>query len=171
MIQTNRLNLRTWQISDLHYLDAILGSPAVMEFSDQGTLDKAEQAAWLKEAQVLKHDAELPGILAIEQHDDGEVIGYISLSNDLRRVGRNDAELGFRLAKFAWGQGYAAEAAEGIIETLRRIATLERLVAIVDPHNHRSVHVLRKIGMTYENDVVFEGYDYPDHLYARDLRL
>ncbi len=43
---------------------------------------------------------------------------------------------------------------------------IERLVAIVDPENHASVNVARKLGMTYEKDVTLDGYDHPDHLYV-----
>ena len=42
----------------------------------------------------------------------------------------------------------------------------KRVVAIVDPNNRQSVRVLQKIGMTYERDVMFEGYDYPDHRFS-----
>lgn len=43
-------------------------------------------------------------------------------------------------------------------------------VAIVDPNNQQSVRVLEKVGMTYEPEVMFDGYDYPDHRYVVALR-
>lgn len=97
------------------------------------------------------------------------MIGYISLSHDVARTRAGEAEIGFRLARCAWDQGYATEAALGIIDTARTMSAAERIVAIIDPNNLRSMQVLKKIGMTYEREIVFEGYDYPDHLYARDL--
>jgi len=43
---------------------------------------------------------------------------------------------------------------------------LKRLIAIIDPANTASIRVAEKIGMKYEQDVMFEGYDHPDHVYA-----
>jgi len=77
--------------------------------------------------------------------------------------------LRFRLARAAWGYGYATEAIGGILNLASGLDGLTRIVAIVDPHNIRSVRVLEKIGMIYKSDVVFEGYDHPDHLYAREF--
>lgn len=170
MIETRRLRLRHWRPQDRPFAAAILGDRDVMEFSETGALDDADRAAWFAKAIAEGPSGPLPGLLAMERKRDGRIIGYISLSSDLDRVDRGDAEVGFRLARQAWGQGYATEALNGIIEEARGNPANERIVAIVDPNNHRSVHVLRKAGMAYERDITFEGYDYPDHLYMRELR-
>jgi hypothetical protein len=38
--------------------------------------------------------------------------------------------------------------------------------AIVDPESLASLRVNKKIGMTFEREVTFQGYTHPDHLYA-----
>ncbi|MGI9411307.1 MAG: GNAT family N-acetyltransferase, partial [Hyphomicrobiaceae bacterium] len=43
---------------------------------------------------------------------------------------------------------------------------LKKIVAIVDPNNMASILVVTKIGMQFERKVTFEGYAYPDHLFA-----
>lgn len=169
MIETQRLRLRHWRLEDRPFVAAILGDRDVMEFSETGALDKADQDVWLTTATAAGQSGPLPGMMAIERKRDEEIIGYISLSCDLNRVDRGDAEIGFRLAKHAWTRGYATEAAGGIIEAARGYPVIERIVAIVDPNNHPSVHVLKKAGMAFERDIAFDGYDYPDHLYVRDL--
>lgn len=169
MIKTNRLNLRAWRTEDLGFLDVVLGDADVMEFSDRGVLSKDEQTTWLKDAVASQHDAPPFRNLAIEHEREGGVIGYISLSNDLSRVAKGDVEVGFRLARSAWGRGYATEVLTRVTELSRDFIQADRIVAIVDPNNHRSVRVLKKTGMTYQGDVMFDGYDYPDHLYASNL--
>lgn len=77
-----------------------------------------------------------------------------------------DAELGVRLAKRHWTRGYASEAATGLIEFAFRDEAISRIIGIVDPNNHRSVRMLGKLGMVFERDIEFDGYDHPDHLYA-----
>lgn len=167
MYESRRLILRKWTAADLSCLDAVLGDPIVMEFSDDGTLTLEEQEAWLQEATSPISSTELPGLLAIEHKKTGKVIGYVSLLQDLKRVSCHEAEIGFRLEQSAWGQGYASEAASIMFEVANKSASIARVVAIVDPNNHRSVGVLKKLGMTQEGEIMFDGYDYPDHIYAR----
>lgn len=171
MFETRRLRLRGWRPDDLPSLDPILGDPDVMAFSDRGPLPPKDRAAWLATACGAVPAPDQPLNLAIEDLKGAEVVGYIGLSQDPQRVAPDEAEVGFRLAKSAWGQGIATEAATCIVEVARQIAALRRVVAIVDPYNRPSLRVLAKIGMRYEKDIVFDGYDHPDHLFARDLRL
>lgn len=167
LIDTGRLTLRRWKMSDLPSVDLVLGDRDVMKFSDQGVLNKEDQAAWLHGALVAASPEKGLGTFAIERKQDAQVIGYISLATDLERVADDEAEIGFRLAKDAWGQGYATEA---LLAIIRHVSEPLRIVAIVDPGNTRSVRVLRKADMTYERDIFFEGYDHADHLYALELR-
>lgn len=169
MIETSRLTLRPWKESDWWSVNAILGDADVMQFSDHGVLTEKQQASWFQAALASRNKLELPFVLAIEGKQDRQIIGYISLMRDLERVQQGDAEIGFRLARNAWGQGYATETVAALIENLLPGNRLDRIVAIVDPHNSRSVHVLQKVGMSYCRDIMLEGYDYPDHLYAYAL--
>lgn len=141
-----------------------------MHFSDRGPLSETDQAVWFENAVVSERSDWSLGVLAIEGKRDGRIIGYISLSNDVGRVGTGDAELGVRLAKHAWGRGYATEAVLGMIDAAEGMTRAHRIVAIVDPHNNPSVRVLEKAGMIKKGDLVLAGYDYPDHLYVRELR-
>lgn len=170
MLKSARLTLRNWRLDDQVFVDAIVGDPEVMEFSDTGPLSQSQQIAWLRDILKNKPPDNLPGKLAIELGSSRQVIGYISLSRDLARVGHGEAEIGFRLAKSAWGQGYATEATERMIEAAKLIPSVERVLAIVDPSNHRSVRTIKKVGMLFEREVMFEGYDHPDHLYTRRVK-
>jgi RimJ/RimL family protein N-acetyltransferase len=42
---------------------------------------------------------------------------------------------------------------------------------LIDPGNIASVHVAKKLGMHYEKDIILEGYDHPDHLYALKMSI
>ena len=55
---------------------------------------------------------------------------------------------------------------------LERIAALprfDRAIAIVDPDNGASLRVVEKLGMRFEREVMFEGYEHADLLYALEL--
>ncbi|MEL7179021.1 MAG: GNAT family N-acetyltransferase [Pseudomonadota bacterium] len=165
MIIGERLRLRRWTANDIIYLDAIFGDPEVMEFSDRGALSKSEQQVWLDTQLSQAKSMERFGTNAIEFNTSGKVSGYVSLSQDLARIGPEEVEIGIRLARSVWGQGYAAEA---ILTLVNAVDPLGRIVAIVDPNNHRSVKLMKRVGMIYDRQVMFAGYDYPDHIYAMD---
>lgn len=168
-IETDRLILRRWREADASGVAALLGDPDVMEFSDHGPLDTPAQQAWLQSAISSPGNDPLSGLLAIEHKATGKVIGYVRLFRDLKRVGETEAELGFRLIKSAWGQGYASEACRGVIDQARLTRSAEKIVAIVDPGNLNSIRVLDKLGMHEVGGIMFEGYDYPDRIYAMSL--
>ena len=161
-IITDRLKLRGWCPDDLEHLNAILGDPTVMEFSDRGVLNPTEQAEWLAQAQMCQPG--LPGIRAITRRSDGCVLGYVSLLDGTDRLGPGHLELGFRLARDAWGAGYATEAARGLLTAVS--ASSAQISAVVDPNNHRSLRVLDRLGMIYNRDLMLPGYDHPDRVYV-----
>lgn len=166
MIETQRLILRRWRLSDINFLSAILSDADVMEFSDRGPLDDQEVQAWLRNAIAVVPEQGVLGARAIELKHDGSVIGYVSLLNDRSRIDAGEAELGLRLAKRYWRQGYASEAADRLIEAAFDDPAIVRIVGIADPNNHRSVRLLERLGMVFEREIEFEGYDHPDRLYA-----
>ncbi|MFK7764410.1 MAG: GNAT family N-acetyltransferase [Roseobacter sp.] len=111
----------------------------------------------------------LPVCFATAQKQDDRCMGYVSLSCDRNRVGPNGAEIGFRTAKWAWGQGYATEVAQGLIATASARGEIYRIGPIVDPNNFHSIRVLKKLGMGLKGGVMLDGYDYADHLYALNM--
>ncbi|NRB02574.1 MAG: GNAT family N-acetyltransferase [Rhodobacteraceae bacterium] len=169
MIDTDRLTFRPFRDDDLHQVSEILGDPNVMAFSDHGPLDHIACCKWLTRAMQTIGDDDLPLTLAVLLKSDERLIGYVSLANDPHRVSDHEAELGFRLAYDYWGRGIATEAARAMVAHATCLAKTQRVVAILDPNNRQSVRVLLKIGMTYERDVMFEGYDYPDHRFSLEL--
>ncbi|MEL6464022.1 MAG: GNAT family N-acetyltransferase [Pseudomonadota bacterium] len=170
MLETNRLVLRKWKRSDEMHVATILGDPDVMAFSDHGVLTSKQLLAWFEKACAVCPDDLLSGPLAIAQKATDDLIGYIGLSHDPDRIAEGDAEIGFRLSKSVWGQGYASEAAAELVRRTNEVSSISRIVAIVDPGNTRSIRVLDKLGMSLVGEIMFDGYDYPDMFYALKLR-
>lgn len=68
-----------------------------------------------------------------------------------------DVEIGWRLNRAAWGQGFATEAARPVLEHGLRTVGLAEVIAEIDPDNGPSIHVARKLGLTFVQDVEHEG--------------
>jgi RimJ/RimL family protein N-acetyltransferase len=80
---------------------------------------------------------------AILQRARRQLLGVIDI-----RVEGHRGEIGYVLARSAWGHGYATEAAGAVVAWAGRF--LHRVWAVVDVENLRSARVLEKVGMTRE---------------------
>jgi RimJ/RimL family protein N-acetyltransferase len=63
-----------------------------------------------------------------------------------------EIEIGWRLTKASWGNGYATEAARPIVEHAFNIVRTPRIVAYIHPDNLPSMRVAEKIGLRYIGD-------------------
>jgi RimJ/RimL family protein N-acetyltransferase len=89
------------------------------------------------------------GLWALEVIESGEFIGFTGLNPMPDGVpGAGGTEVGWRLARSAWHQGFATEAAERAVmvafDQLRR----ERLWSMTAVLNEPSQRVMRRLGMT-----------------------
>lgn len=61
---------------------------------------------------------------------------------------RGEVELGWRLARHAWGRGLATEGGRLAAVAVAEHLGLARVVSLVAPDNERSIAVTRRLGMT-----------------------
>lgn len=164
LLTTERLLLR-----HLHFLDGepmyrIFGDAEVMRFGD-GVQTREWVHHWLHTS-LQRYQQWGFGPYAVVDRHSQEVIGYCGLFFFADVGGQAEVELGYRLARSAWGSGYATEAARAVRDYAFDTLCLRRLIALIDPGNLTSVRVAEKIGMRYEKEVMFEGYSHPDHVYV-----
>lgn len=96
------------------------------------------------------------GLSTLVEKNGNNVIGFSGLSS-CNPLGQADLEIGFVLAKQAWGMGYATEIGKAQLEFGFGRLGRSRLLAMVSPENAASIHVLTKLGLHHEADVTVEG--------------
>ena len=79
---------------------------------------------------------------AIIRTVDGQLLGMVELRVDGHRV-----DLGYVLARRAWGQGYMTEAVGALMEWVWQQPGVYRVWAVCDIENQASARVLEKVGM------------------------
>ncbi|MFG0253459.1 MAG: GNAT family N-acetyltransferase [Phycisphaerales bacterium JB038] len=164
VLTTPRLLLRHLRLADASALERVFCDAEVMRYSD-GLLSPSEVQQWIREY-VERWYAEWGcGMWAVVEGSSEEVLGYCGLSRFADRCQPEEAEIGYRLARAQWGRGVATEAALAVRDHAFGAIGIQRLLAIVDPGNTPSVRVAEKLGMRYDRDVMFPGYDHPDHVY------
>ncbi len=124
----------------------VFADPDVMEFHG----GRAAELSVYEEltARQRRHDAEHGFCLWTVLDENGEVVGFTGAQpwphTDYGPAG--EIEIGWRLARTAWGKGYATAAARTTLERVRA-AGVEQVVAMVDARNERSIAVTRRLGM------------------------
>lgn len=145
-LDTERLVLRRWRDSDLQPWAAMNAHPEVREHL--GELMTREQS----DASVARFQAEFDangfGWFALEVRATGEFVGFAGLDEVDEEMPFTGVEIGWRLARAAWGHGYATEAARAVLPFGFETVGLEEILALTTVTNLRSQAVMRRIGMT-----------------------
>jgi RimJ/RimL family protein N-acetyltransferase len=94
---------------------------------------------------------------ALERRDTGDFIGFCGLKimPDGIRGLEGVIEIGWRLQRAAWGQGFAREAAEASLAWGFANLPVDRIAAITTPGNVRSWGLMQRLGMTRRHDLDF----------------
>ena len=164
-ISTERLFIRHFHILDEEPLYRIFGDSDVMLYGD-GVQTKEWVHNWLLTCiERYSQQWRFGPYAVVEQHNQ-DVVGYCGLFYFADVNEKPEVEIGYRFSRFSWGMGYATEAASAVRDYAFTALGLKRLIAIIDPSNIASIRVAEKIGMHYEQEVMFEGYTHPDHVYV-----
>lgn len=102
------------------------------------------------------------GWWAVEVRATGEFIGFAGLDEVEDDTPFTGVEIGWRLARSAWGQGYATEAALAVLAYGFDTLDLPEILAMTTATNLRSQAVMRRIGMTRVPDGDFDDLTAPD---------
>ncbi|MER7759741.1 GNAT family N-acetyltransferase [Streptomyces sp. NPDC097619] len=169
-IHTPRLLLRRWREEDLTAMAEINADPTVMRWIRDGSVLDEEQTADAIERWEEEWDEEGFGLFAVELLGSGELAGFAGLSvpHFLPELS-HEVEIGWRLGRPFWGQGYASEAAHAALEFAVQDRNLDRVVSICRPENTASENVMRKLGMGLERETVSPAHGHPLRVYAIDL--
>jgi len=155
-ITTERLALRQFAPADLEAYAAMCADAEVMRHIGKGG-PVGRDVAWHQLAFFLGHWALRGyGTWAIEERACGRLIGRAGF---IHPEGWPGLELGWLLARDAWGQGYATEACKAALGQGRGQFGALDLISLIRPANVRSIAVAERLGATLARQVEFMGQD------------
>jgi RimJ/RimL family protein N-acetyltransferase len=152
-IHTRRLVVREFEDDDVADLARAFADPAVIWWEPAPfTLDRARE--WVARARE-GYAADGMGLYAVTTRGDGRLIGDCGL---VPRViaGTRVTEIGWHLARSAWGCGYATEAAHGVLTHAAELG-LGSVRALIVPDNVRSRRVAARLGMAVDREAEWAG--------------
>src|SRR5262245_58327538 len=151
ILETDRLRLRELTLEDAGFILELVNEPAWLRFiGDRGirTLDDARD--YIRSGPLASYRRLGFGLYLVELKDDQTPLGICGL---IKRETLPDVDLGFAFLPKFWGQGYAAEAAAAVLTLAQHALGFHRIVAITNPDNDRSIRVLERLGLRFEQMV------------------
>jgi RimJ/RimL family protein N-acetyltransferase len=200
LLTTQRLILRPWRETDREGFARLNDDPAVMEFmprrlsrdesdataaSIQAAIERRGWGFWAVEVKGGGGGgvhAAGEGVAAGAAHaaDEGAAahagafIGFVGLSvPSFTSHFTPCVEIGWRLAKEHWGNGYASEAAAACLRFGFEKLKLRQIVAFTVPLNKRSIGVMKRIRMSrdpaddFDHPKLSEGHPLRRHVLYR----
>lgn len=143
MLETSRVRLRRFQMSDLNNMIELESDPDIMRFTPSLVPQTKDQTESKLKAQIEKESFHAPlGVWAAETRDTHNFIGWFMLLK-----GRFEwPELGFMIVRRQWNKGYATEIGERLIRYGFDELHHPKIVATTTKDNFTSKRVLEKLG-------------------------
>lgn len=154
VLETDRLALRWWELSDAEAMFRVFGDPAAHQFS--GATPYANVAAartWL-ERELVAAPARGFGHWAVVERDSQEVVGSCGFRAG---SGAEELELGFTIGASHWGRGYATEVAGACLRYGIEQLRASNVLALTMPDNVAARRVLEKIGLSHRGNEEHDG--------------
>lgn len=148
-IQTSRLLLRRWRDEDRAPFAAMNSDLEVMHHFPRPL--RREKSAAMVDRIEAQFERTGYGLWAVEHLSTCAFIGFVGISDVPFDAPFTPAvEIGWRLARDAWGQGFATEAATTVVHAAFGELDLTERISFAVPANSASRAVMRRIGMAHD---------------------
>ncbi|WOE30630.1 MULTISPECIES: GNAT family N-acetyltransferase [unclassified Acinetobacter] len=167
MLETERLILRQWQVQDyLPFINMGLDPEVMQYFPD--LLTREESLQFIDTVKDII-DQNQWGFWAVVLKQTGEFIGFIGLHHQPEQFEFSPCvEIGWRLARQYWGNGYATEGAKAAIVYAFNQLNLNKIVSFTAEINLPSQSVMKRIGMSkvgeFNHPKLSSGHDLEKHV-------
>jgi RimJ/RimL family protein N-acetyltransferase len=175
VLETDRLVLRRFTEDDAPLLLALDRDPEVMRYV--GPYGLPDEAAYRERIRTYFRPyyevGPRYGFWPAAERATGAFVGWFHLrpAPDYRfaleagfRAGEYD--IAYRLARDAWGKGYATEVSRALVRRAFADPVVEAVVACVLVANAASCRVLEKAGLRRASEFLLPGFDMPAAKYA-----
>ena len=167
-LETERLKLRQWGKQDLPHFASLNADPKVMNFFPNiRTVNESNLLAERLSGLIENNGW---GFWAVECKADRAFMGFVGLHNCESNLPFSPAiEIGWRLARKHWGNGYAPEAAKASLNFAFTTLNLNEVVSFTANNNKKSIAVMRNIGMidtqrNFKHPNIADGHPLKEHV-------
>jgi len=146
--ETDRLQLRHFVFADAPFVLELVNDPSWIQFiGDRGIRTLAQAEAYLQNGPMASYAENGFGLYLVQRKVDDVRLGMCGL---VKRPSLSHVDIGFAFLPQFTGQGYAFEAATAVLNHAHHDLNLSPIVAITAPDNHRSIKLLQKLGLHFQ---------------------
>jgi ribosomal-protein-alanine N-acetyltransferase len=158
LITTKRLILRQIILEDDKGIFELDSDPAVHRYLGNAPITTIEEARTVIQFIQQQYINNGIGRWAIIEKKTNLFIGWagLKLVKEITNAHVDYYDIGYRLIKKYWGQGFATEAAEAWLNYGFTTMGLSTIYAMADVNNAASKKVLEKIGLNYIENFTFD---------------
>ncbi len=161
-LTTERLRLRRLSADHFEPFVTMNADVEVRRYIGNGVLTREE--SWWRLARYIGHwELRGYGMWAVEESGRGAMVGYAGL---LDPDGGRGLEVGWALARAAWGRGYGFEAASAALQYARGTLGRDRVRAVIQPANHRSIRLAERLGGQLAGELAVDGKDVVEYIFG-----
>ena len=153
IIETPRLRLRPWCEADAAPLFELARDPRIGMLCGWKPFERIDDAH-----EALSTVLAAPDSYAVTLASTGELVGSIALRIDTDSPEASVADIGYWIGAPYWGNGYATEAGDAIIDRARELGVTTIVLKYFDG-NDASRRVSEKLGFAWRSRE--EGVEYP----------
>lgn len=166
-LETERLILRYFDEQDVSNLFQLDSDPEVIQFTASPPPEyEAIKTKLLPRFLAYYQKYEYYGFWAVIEKSTDSFIGWFHFRPALDNP--DEIELGYRLQKSVWGQGYATELAKILLEKGFTEWDTQRVVASALAGNHASIRVMEKAGLKFAETFIYQPLQLEAVKYALD---
>lgn len=155
VLETERLGFRPFVPEDLPLLIEQRSDPDMNRYLGGPELQNPEFLSKRIRFYISTYEKFGFGSCLMHWKESGEPIGSAGIQP---LEGTDDVEVGYNMIKEFWGRGIGTEAAKAWMDYGFKKG-LDRIVAVAHLENLASIHIMKKLGMTYEKTEMHWGIE------------
>ena len=166
ILETERLTITQFSLEDAAFIMELVNTPTWIEnIGERNVRSEKDAQNYLEKGPMKSYLEHGFGLYKVALKENNFPIGMCGL---IKREMLDDVDIGFAFLPEYEGKGYAFEAASAVMQHARKL-NIDRVVAITLPTNIKSVNLLKKLKMKFENRIHFQGEEKELMLYSIDL--
>lgn len=166
-IDTERLRLEPLTLADAIFVKTLFNDPDCLRFiGDKHIVDVASAERYLENGPIASYRVHGFGLFKVVMKSAKQVIGCCGL---LKRDHLPNPDIGFAGLPTFRGQGYLYEASLAVLEHAKAGGVHRTIHALVDPDNIASIHLLKKLGMSYQRKLEPPVVERETNVYGLDF--
>ncbi|MES2628730.1 MAG: GNAT family N-acetyltransferase [Bacteroidota bacterium] len=161
--ETSRLRLRNLVLEDAPFILELVNTPGWLQYvGDRGIRTEEDARVYILSGPLHSYMTTGFGFQLVELRECRTPIGLCGL---VKRAELEHADLGYALLPTYYGQGYAFEAAESMLNSSRMDYNMATVLAITNKDNDASIHLLEKLGFTRLGETILHNETEPLYLF------